>query len=127
MTMPATLPMTTHYQGDRWIDGYRHFGPVSVNGSPPSDPCLYAEMKFVRPQSGSSSSSCVFTSESQPGEGKITIIDAVNYEFSIGDSEVNLPLSEGVWEWSFSTYCTIDKTDSPLTIWRGSIEIVRSI
>ena len=119
--------MTTHYEGDRWIDGYRHFGPVSVNGSPPADPCLYAEMKFVRKSADTVIVGHTLTSASETGEGKITISDSTNYEFDIGDEESNLPLSEGIWDWSFSTYCTADKTDMPLTIWRGSVEIIGAI
>lgn len=125
MSSPAILSQTTHYQGDRWVDGYRHFGPVSINSSPPSAPCLYAEMRIVK--KGSGAVGHVFSSSKATGDGKITIVDSVNYEFEIGSAEESLPLSEGVWEWDFATYRTADGSDLPLTIWSGSINIKKRV
>ena len=124
MSLPAELERTTHYEGDRWVDGYKKFGPVSVNGLPPADPCLYAVMTIKSKRSGVGGYSLISTNTS--GNGKLTITDSVNYEFSIEDNE-SLPLSAGEWEWSLATHCTVDGSDDPLTLWRGSMLVVRKV
>ena len=117
--------MMTHYQGNRWIDGCRQFGPVSVDGLPPGDPCLYAEMRFVRKKTNTVG--YVMKSSNSAGSGKITIVDAVNYQFLIDSSEEEMPLDPGTYDWSFTTYRTADASDLPLTIWVGTIKIVAKV
>ena len=124
MSLPAELETTVHYEGDRWVDGYKKFGPVTINGLPPADPCLYAVMKIKSKRSGVSGYSLL--SSNTPGNGKLTIVDSTNYEFMIDDNE-SLPLSAGEWEWSLATYCTADGSDDPLTLWRGSMSIVKKV
>ena len=121
---PATLKPTTHYEGNRYLDGYRHFGPVLINGQPPAGPCLYAEMRFVNNKSGGSFS---FKSTNAAGSGKITIVDAENYEFSIDAVEQELPLAAGTWSWAIDTHCTADASDPPFTPWIGSIIITKRV
>ena len=65
-------------------------------------------------------------SSNTPGNGKLTIVDSTNYEFMIDDNE-SRPLSAGEWEWSLATYCTADGSDDPLTLWRGSMSIVKKV
>ena len=122
--IPATLKTTSHYEGNRYLDGYRHFGPISIDGQQPTEPCLYAEMRFVN-KSGTVGFS--FKSTNAAGSGKLTIVDAVNYEFSIGAVEQELPLSAGTWSWAFDTHCTVDASDPPFTPWVGSIIIVKKV
>lgn len=120
---PATLPETTHYRGDRWTDGHRHFGPVLVDGVAPADPCLYCRVQFRQRKTG------VFGYElnSAPvaGQGQITITDGAAYVFDLPSQE--LPLAVGSWDWDFETYTTADHSDLPWTIWRGSIKIIEDV
>ena len=120
---PATLKPTTHYEGNRYLDGYRHFGPISIDGQPPTEPCLYAEMRFVN-KSGRNFS---FKSTNVSGSGKLTIVDAENYEFSVDAIEQELPLSPGTWSWALDTHCTADASDPPFTPWIGSITIIKKV
>lgn len=122
MSEPATLPATKHYRGDIWDDGYRQFGPISIDGSPPAAPCLYCRMQF-RDKKGNLG----FELNNDPGptQGTIDIDDAANYSFSIPDQA--LPLAAGVWYWDFETYTTIDHSDAPKTWWKSQITIIEDV
>lgn len=119
---PAALPETTHYRGDRWIDGHRIFGPVLIDGAPPAQPCLYCRMQF-RDRAGTLGHE--LNSAPAAGEGTITIVDAAAYTFSLPNQA--LPLAEGSWLWDFETYTTADHTDPPWTIWRGSMRVLQDV
>lgn len=121
MSTPAVIEMTTHYQGDRWLDGCREFGPVLIDGASPADPCLYAEMRIVNRKT--KAVGYTLKSSNAIGGGRITIVDQNTYQFLIDDTEEALPLETGTYDWAFSTYRTVDASDLPLTIWVGSIKI----
>lgn len=125
MSKPSRIKTTTHYEGDRWLDGCREFGPVEINGSPLPEPCLYAEMRIVH--KATNTVKHIFKSTNPPGSGRIEIVDPVNYKFTIPLTEEELPLTAGTHEWSFSTYRTADKSDLPLTIWIGTLKITPKV
>ena len=95
---PATLDAMTHWRGDLWRDGYRHFGPMTdENSNPPAAPCLYCRLQFRDKKTGVLGYE--LNSAPATGQGAITIVDSTRYEFSIPDQK--LPLSAGKYVWDF--------------------------
>lgn len=121
---PAVLPKMTHWRGDLWRDGFRHFGPmVDENGGPPAPPCLYCRMQFRDKKTGAMG----YELNSDPGEGQgtITIVDGTNYEFDL--PEQALPLNVGTYQWDFETYTTADTSGLPITWFTGEIVVKQDI
>jgi len=116
--LPTTLPSTTHTQGDLWHDGYRHFGPMTLeDGSPPGPPCLFCQMIFKDDKLGE----VVYELNSSPADdqGSITIISGDNYEFDIPNQA--LPLAIGSFTWVFKTYLSADHSDPPISWFNGQV------
>lgn len=113
---PAQLPALTHFSGDYWTDGYRHFGPVTYNNAAPDEPCVFCSVQFK------SNGILGYELNSDPGEGQgeITIVSAANWEFDIPSQE--LPLKRGKWTWKFKIYTDLEK--DPVTIWIGTLNVI---
>lgn len=118
--LPTTLPAISHYRGDLWRDGYRHFGPMSdEDGDPPAPECAGVRMVFNTEKTDE----LAYELNNDPGtdQGTIVIVNAQAYEFDIPDQA--LPLAIGTYTWALKTYLQSDYSDPPITWFTGLIHI----
>jgi len=118
--LPTALPATTHTFGDLWRDGYRYIGPMTLDtGEPVGPPCLFCQMLF----SDDKLSEVLYELNSAPseGQGTLTIVNGVTYEFSIPNQA--LLLAKGSYKWVFKTYLTADHSDPPISWFDGTIHV----
>lgn len=114
---PAIVTLDPYYRGDAW-EGL-HIGPMSEDGLPPAPPCVSARMHFRHPKTRALG----FALSSNPasGEGRITVVSAINYEFDI-PRQVLTGLDAGKWLWDFET---IDAEGLPSTWISGELTVLQ--
>ena len=106
------VQLDDHKLGDRWVGAT--IGPVTINGSTPSNPLTRVRMQF---RLGTS----VYTLDSdssQTRDAAITIDDADTWEASIAELDTFLA-TPGRWSWDMEFY--VAAYSSPLTLFKGSI------
>ena len=93
------IDLPSHRRGDWWT-GIKQIGPVSVDGSVPSDPLDRIKMHFTKRDGA------LFTLDSDSTtfpDAPIVISDATGWVANIPPVEKFLPVA-GVWQWDMKFY-----------------------
>ena len=105
------ISLADHKKGDRWV-GIPSIGPVTINGSQPSNALTRIRMHFKHTKG------MLFKLDSNDGE--IIIDDADTWEASIPEIEDFLP-NNGEWSWDMEFY--EENKTNPLTLYKGTITV----
>jgi hypothetical protein len=115
------IPLPDHKRGDRW-PGIASVGPVLINGAIPPAPLTRVRMHFLH--SGGRKDFKLDSSSAAAPAAPILITDAANWVAQVPEVQNFLSLA-GRWSWDMEFY-QADKT-SPLTLYKGHIEVLSDI